>query len=127
MEGTTHTRSGRVYTAAAVEVRSPHSPPPNYSPHPLLLAPNTSTHNLHRSASRRSARSGVSTTPSRAQSLIKKSIELQDLKPADVLIERFVAWKAIVKQLTAYFEVRIILSVQWFAGWGWVDERRLVV
>ncbi|CAA7265623.1 unnamed protein product [Cyclocybe aegerita] len=41
---------------------------------------------------------------SRNQSLIKKNIELQDLKPADVLIERFVAWKVIVKQLTSYFE-----------------------
>jgi hypothetical protein len=41
---------------------------------------------------------------SRNQSLIKKNIQLQDLKPADVLIERFVAWKAIVQQLTAYFE-----------------------
>ncbi|KAG2017293.1 hypothetical protein CC2G_006812 [Coprinopsis cinerea AmutBmut pab1-1] len=41
---------------------------------------------------------------SKSQSLIKKNIELQDLKPADVLIERFVAWKAIVKQLCMYFE-----------------------
>ncbi|KAF9555088.1 hypothetical protein CPC08DRAFT_712338, partial [Agrocybe pediades] len=60
-----------------------------------------------RSSSRASARSGRSSrtsTLSRNQSLIKKNIELQDLKPADVLIERFVAWKAIVKQLTAYFE-----------------------
>jgi hypothetical protein len=32
-----------------------------------------------------------------------------DLKPSDILIERFVAWKAIVKQLIAYFEVCIIL------------------
>ncbi|TEB31735.1 hypothetical protein FA13DRAFT_1663464 [Coprinellus micaceus] len=64
----------------------------------------TPTAPLNRSSSRISRRSGASSTPSRAQSLIKKSIELQDLKPADVLIERFVAWKAIVKQLTAYFE-----------------------
>ena len=48
-----------------------------------------------------------SSTLSRNQSLIKKNIELQDLKPADLLIERFVAWKSIVKQLTAYFEVRL--------------------
>jgi len=41
---------------------------------------------------------------SRSQSLIKKNVAPQDLKPSDVLIERFVAWKAIVKQLIAYFE-----------------------
>lgn len=29
---------------------------------------------------------------------------MHDLKPADVLIERFTAWKAIVRQLTAWFE-----------------------
>jgi len=46
---------------------------------------------------------------SRNQSLIKKNIQLHDLKPADVLIERFVAWKAIVQQLTAYFEVRFLM------------------
>jgi len=60
--------------------------------------------NLSRTTSRASARSRNSTL-SRNQSLIKRNIELQDLRPADVLIERFVAWKAIVKQLTAYFEV----------------------
>ncbi|KAF8554019.1 hypothetical protein OG21DRAFT_1603770 [Imleria badia] len=43
-------------------------------------------------------------TLSRSQSLIKKNVAPQDLKPSDVLIERFVAWKAIVKQLIAYFE-----------------------
>ncbi|KAF8224385.1 hypothetical protein L208DRAFT_1444669 [Tricholoma matsutake] len=41
---------------------------------------------------------------SRNQSLIKKNIAPQDLKPSDILIERFVAWKSIVKQLIAYFE-----------------------
>jgi hypothetical protein len=45
---------------------------------------------------------------SRNQSLIKKNIAPQDLKPSDILIERFVAWKAIVKQLIAYFEVRFL-------------------
>ena len=64
--------------------------------------------NHSRTTSRASARSRNSTL-SRNQSLIKKNIGLQDLKPADVLIERFVAWKAIVKQLTAYFEVRLCL------------------
>ncbi|KAG9316105.1 hypothetical protein JVU11DRAFT_3779 [Chiua virens] len=43
-------------------------------------------------------------TISRSQSLIKKNVAPQDLRPSDVLIERFVAWKAIVKQLIAYFE-----------------------
>ncbi|EJD06740.1 uncharacterized protein FOMMEDRAFT_75599 [Fomitiporia mediterranea MF3/22] len=41
---------------------------------------------------------------SRNQSLIKKNIAPNDLRPSDVLIERFVGWKAIVKQLIAYFE-----------------------
>ncbi|KAH9482026.1 Cytoskeletal signaling protein slm1 [Psilocybe cubensis] len=74
-----------------------------------LDGPQNGTHieprasSLSRSASRASARSRTSSL-SRTQSLIKKNIELQDLRPADVLIERFVAWKAIVKQLTAYFE-----------------------
>ncbi|KAH8118154.1 hypothetical protein DFH11DRAFT_1503741 [Phellopilus nigrolimitatus] len=43
-------------------------------------------------------------TVSRNQSLIKKNIAPNDLRPSDVLIERFVGWKAIVKQLIAYFE-----------------------
>ncbi|KIK96295.1 hypothetical protein PAXRUDRAFT_318966 [Paxillus rubicundulus Ve08.2h10] len=43
-------------------------------------------------------------TISRSQSLIKKNVAPQDLRPSDILIERFVAWKAIVKQLIAYFE-----------------------
>ncbi|KIJ51100.1 hypothetical protein M422DRAFT_158921 [Sphaerobolus stellatus SS14] len=41
---------------------------------------------------------------SRNQSLIKKNVAVQDLRPSDILIERFGAWKAIVKQLIAYFE-----------------------
>ncbi|OJA08327.1 hypothetical protein AZE42_07208 [Rhizopogon vesiculosus] len=43
-------------------------------------------------------------TISRNQSLIKKNVAPQDLRPSDVLIERFVSWKAIVKQLISYFE-----------------------
>ncbi|KAH9838758.1 uncharacterized protein C8Q71DRAFT_545553 [Rhodofomes roseus] len=43
-------------------------------------------------------------TVSRSQSLIKKSIAPHDLRPSDILIERFTAWKIIVKQLIAYFE-----------------------
>ncbi|KAG7448406.1 uncharacterized protein BT62DRAFT_889346 [Guyanagaster necrorhizus] len=50
----------------------------------------------------RASRNG--STISRNQSLIKKNVAPHDLKPSDVLIERFVAWKAIVKQLIAYFE-----------------------
>ena len=68
---------------------------------------NTMNGDLSRANSRASARSRNGSTLSRNQSLIKKNIQLQDLKPADVLIERFVAWKAIVQQLTAYFEVNI--------------------
>jgi hypothetical protein len=36
---------------------------------------------------------------SRSQTLIRKNIESHDLRPSDIIIERFVAWKAIVKQL----------------------------
>ncbi|KAI0258102.1 hypothetical protein BC834DRAFT_913588 [Gloeopeniophorella convolvens] len=50
----------------------------------------------------RASRQG--STVSRSQSLIKKNIAPHDLRPSDVLIDRFVAWKAIVKQLIAYFE-----------------------
>ncbi|KAG6896174.1 hypothetical protein C0992_009868, partial [Termitomyces sp. T32_za158] len=59
-------------------------------------------HDLSRSTS---SRHGSSV--SRNQSLIKKNIAPHDLQPSDVLIDRFVAWKAIVKQLIAYFEANI--------------------
>ncbi|KAF5341958.1 hypothetical protein D9611_001075 [Ephemerocybe angulata] len=79
---------------------------------PTDLGPSASSSggNLARAPSRasrasRASRGSAGTGLSKSQSLIKKNIELQDLKPADVLIERFVAWKAIVKQLTAYFEM----------------------
>lgn len=49
-------------------------------------------------------RSNKSTT-SRNQSLIKKQIAPNDTHPSDILVERFQGWKAIVKQLIAYFEV----------------------
>lgn len=49
-------------------------------------------------------------TMSRNQSLIKKQIAPNDLRPSDILIERFVGWKAIVKQLIAYFEVHALFS-----------------
>lgn len=59
-------------------------------------------------------------TVSRAQSLIKKNIAPQDLRPSDVLIERFVAWKAIVKQLIAYFEVSTRCA-SYFVLWSFLN------
>ncbi|PVF98026.1 hypothetical protein CPB86DRAFT_759130 [Serendipita vermifera] len=60
----------------------------------------------HRDADAVSRTTSVSrrSTLSRSQTLIKKNIAPHDLRPSDVIIERFVAWKAIVKQLIAYFE-----------------------
>ncbi|KAG8969467.1 hypothetical protein FRC03_002743 [Tulasnella sp. 419] len=55
------------------------------------------SHSRATSISRRS-------TVSRNQSLINKVTAPTDLRPSDILIERFVAWKAITKQLIAYFE-----------------------
>lgn len=52
-----------------------------------------------RATSIRSSRSRRSSTISRAQTLIRKNIESHDLRPSDIIIERFIAWKAIVKQL----------------------------
>jgi len=43
-------------------------------------------------------------TLSRNQSLIKKNTAPHELKPSDILIERFTAWKQIVKMLISYFE-----------------------
>ncbi|KAJ9125343.1 hypothetical protein QFC22_000303 [Naganishia vaughanmartiniae] len=43
-------------------------------------------------------------TMSRNQSLIKKNTAPHELKPSDILIDRFTAWKQIVKMLIAYFE-----------------------
>ena len=54
-------------------------------------------------ATSRTSKQGTSV--SRNQSLIRKHITPQDLKTVEVLTERFVAWKAIVKQLISYFEV----------------------
>ena len=64
---------------------------------------------VSRAGSRRS-------TVSRSQSLVKKNIQPHDLRPSDILIEGFTAWKAIVKQLVAYFEVRSIRSFLPLAG-----------
>ncbi|KAF9070792.1 hypothetical protein BDP27DRAFT_1362264 [Rhodocollybia butyracea] len=45
-----------------------------------------------------------SRAPSRATSLIRKQTAPISLRPSDILIERFTAWKAIVKQLISYFQ-----------------------
>lgn len=68
---------------------------------------------LSRATSRASSKHGSSV--SRQQSLIKKNIAPHDLRPSDILIERFMAWKIIVKQLIAYFEVRFGMSNLWRA------------
>ncbi|KAG7571147.1 hypothetical protein FFLO_00972 [Filobasidium floriforme] len=43
-------------------------------------------------------------TMSKNQSLIKKNTAPHELKPSDILIDRFTAWKNIVKMLISYFE-----------------------
>ncbi|KAK8865673.1 hypothetical protein IAR55_000818 [Kwoniella newhampshirensis] len=48
--------------------------------------------------------SKAGSTVSRNQSLIKKNTAPHELKPSDILIERFTAWKQIVKMLISYFE-----------------------
>ncbi|WRT65919.1 uncharacterized protein IL334_002870 [Kwoniella shivajii] len=53
--------------------------------------------------SRTTSRTAGSTV-SRNQSLIKKNTAPHELKPSDILIERFTAWKQIVKMLISYFE-----------------------
>ena len=67
---------------------------------------NNDSVSISRATSRASSRHG--STVSRQQSLIKKNIAPHDLRPSDILIERFSAWKIIVKQLIAYFEVRTL-------------------
>ncbi|KAF7972243.1 hypothetical protein HWV62_18660 [Athelia sp. TMB] len=65
------------------------------------------SHNDGASLSRATSMSRASkagSTASRQKSLIQKNVAPTDLRPSDILIERFVAWKAIVKQLIAYFE-----------------------
>ncbi|KAJ7163876.1 hypothetical protein C8R43DRAFT_918869 [Mycena crocata] len=46
----------------------------------------------------------TSTSRAKKQDSNNKNPSPHDLRPSDVLIERFVAWKAIVKQLITYFE-----------------------
>ena len=74
-----------------------------------MMHQNNHNHNDAASLSRATSMSRTSkqgSAVSRNQSLIKKNVAPQDLRPSDILIERFVAWKVIVKQLIAYFEVR---------------------
>ncbi|WOO86167.1 Cytoskeletal signaling protein slm1 [Vanrija pseudolonga] len=52
----------------------------------------------------RTTSNGGRSTVSRSQSLIKKNTASHELKPSDILIERFTAWKQIVKMLISYFE-----------------------
>jgi hypothetical protein len=80
---------------------------------PLTDAPATEM-NDNASLSRATSISRASkqeSTFSRNQSLIRKNIAPHDLKPSDVLIERFVSWKVIVKQLISYFEVHPSLCI----------------
>ena len=56
-------------------------------------------------------RSHRSAATSRNQSLIKKNIAPHDLRPSDILIERFTAWKMIIKQLIGYFEVILVCQL----------------
>ncbi|KAJ3559536.1 hypothetical protein NM688_g274 [Phlebia brevispora] len=64
----------------------------------------TSLPSLSRATSISRGSSKAGSAVSRQQSLIKKNIAPHDLRPSDILIERFTAWKVIVKQLIAYFE-----------------------
>jgi hypothetical protein len=49
------------------------------------------------------------------QGSVNRSIEMYDLKPVDVLLERFTAWKAIVRQLTAWFEVHLFYHLYYLS------------
>ncbi|KAI6042191.1 hypothetical protein EDC04DRAFT_2601002 [Pisolithus marmoratus] len=79
----------------------------NNEEHSLSRAPSLSKAS-HRSCS--TTRTSVSRARfrsrprSRTQSIVKKNVAPTDLRLSDILIDRFVAWKAIVKQLIAYFE-----------------------
>ena len=57
--------------------------------------------------STRSRQTGISrksSIASRQSQLVKKATGPTDLRPSDILIERFEAWKNITKNLIAYFE-----------------------
>lgn len=54
----------------------------------------------------RSRQTGMSrkSSMSRQSQLVKKATGPTDLRPSDILIERFEAWKLITKNLISYFE-----------------------
>jgi len=57
--------------------------------------------------SRRTSVSRATTTVSRRASLIQKNTAAQgpnELRPSDILLNRFVAWKSLINQLIQYFE-----------------------
>ncbi|KAJ3860039.1 hypothetical protein EV359DRAFT_75382 [Lentinula novae-zelandiae] len=47
---------------------------------------------------------GPSSTLSRSQSLIRKQTAPVSLRPSDILLARFTAWKGVIKQLVVYFQ-----------------------
>ena len=68
---------------------------------------NTSTIMQGDAQSTRSRQTGISrksSIASRQSQLVKKATGPTDLRPSDILIERFEAWKNITKNLIAYFE-----------------------
>ncbi|SOV06772.1 uncharacterized protein UDID_05630 [Ustilago sp. UG-2017a] len=58
----------------------------------------------HSTVTRATSLSRKSTVASRNASLIKKNTGPHELRPSDILIERFTGWKHITKQLISYFE-----------------------
>ncbi|KAJ4484612.1 hypothetical protein C8R41DRAFT_445020 [Lentinula lateritia] len=48
--------------------------------------------------------SGPGSTLSRSQSLIRKQTAPVSLRPSDILLGRFTAWKGVIKQLVLYFQ-----------------------
>ncbi|SNX85323.1 uncharacterized protein MEPE_04032 [Melanopsichium pennsylvanicum] len=58
----------------------------------------------HSTLTRATSLSRKSTVASRNASLIKKNTGPHELRPSDILIERFTGWKHITKQLISYFE-----------------------
>ncbi|KAI6122335.1 hypothetical protein EDD16DRAFT_1571688 [Pisolithus croceorrhizus] len=79
----------------------------NNEEHSVSRAPSFSkaSHRTHSTTRTSVSRARSRSRPrSRTQSLVKKNVSPTDLRPSDILIDRFVAWKAIVKQMIAYFE-----------------------
>jgi hypothetical protein len=80
------------------------------------------THRDLDTVSRATSVSRRSSTVSRAQTLIRKNIAPHDLRPSDVIIERFIAWKAIVKQLIGAFFNRQSTTHAMGGIWRVADE-----